>query len=101
MGENQIFVYVAIAAYLLLMMYIGISCTKANNNASEYYLGDRKMGPIITAMSAEASDMSAWLLMGIPGLALFCGTAEASWTIIGLAVGTYLNWLVVAKRLRV
>ena len=101
MGENQIFVYAAIAAYLLLMMYIGISCTKANNNASEYYLGDRKMGPIITAMSAEASDMSAWLLMGIPGLALFCGTAEASWTIIGLAVGTYLNWLIVAKRLRV
>ena len=101
MGENQIFVYIAIAAYLLLMMYIGISCTKANNNASEYYLGDRKMGPIITAMSAEASDMSAWLLMGIPGLALFCGIAEASWTIIGLAVGTYLNWLIVAKRLRV
>ncbi|MBQ8664224.1 MAG: sodium:proline symporter, partial [Mailhella sp.] len=101
MSENQIFVYAAIVAYLLLMMYIGISCTKANNNASEYYLGDRKMGPIITAMSAEASDMSAWLLMGIPGLALFCGIAEASWTIIGLAVGTYLNWLIVAKRLRV
>lgn len=51
-------------------------------------------------MSAEASDMSGWLLMGLPGLVYLCGIAEASWTAIGLAVGTYVNWLVLAKRLR-
>ena len=51
-------------------------------------------------MSAEASDMSSWLLMGLPGLAYLCGIAEPGWTAIGLAVGTYLNWLIVAKRLR-
>ena len=73
----------------------------ANNKTSEdFYLGGRKLGPIVTAMSTEASDMSAYLLMGVPGLALFCGVAEASWTAIGLSIGTWLNWLIVAKRLR-
>ena len=65
------------------------------------YLGGRKLGPIVIAMSTEASDMSSWLLMGVPGLAYFCGLADASWTVIGLALGTYLNWLIVAKRLRI
>lgn len=59
------------------------------------------MGPLVSAMSAEASDMSSWLLMGLPGVAYLSGAAEAGWTAIGLAVGTYLNWLIVAKRLRV
>ena len=58
------------------------------------------MGPIVTAMSAEASDMSSYLLMGLPGLAYLCGLPEVTWTCIGLAVGTYLNWLIVARRLR-
>ncbi len=100
-SDYQIFIYIAIGFYLLLMLYIGIICAKRNNNAHEYYLGGRQMGPIVTAMSAEASDMSSWLLMGLPGLALFSGIAEPAWTAIGLAIGTYLNWLIVARRLRV
>lgn len=59
-----------------------------------------KLGPLVTAMSAEASDMSSYLLMGLPGLALASGVAEVGWTVIGLAIGTYLNWLIVAKKLR-
>ena len=66
----------------------------------DFYLGGRKLGPFVTAMSAEASDMSSWLLMGLPGVAYLTGLAEASWTAIGLVVGTYLNWLIVAKRIR-
>lgn len=58
------------------------------------------MGPVVTAMSAEASDMSSYLLMGLPGLAYLCGLPEVTWTAIGLAIGTYLNWLIVARRLR-
>ena len=57
-------------------------------------------GPFVTAMSAEASDMSSWLLMGLPGVAYLCGLPEAVWTALGLAVGTYVNWLIVAKRIR-
>lgn len=70
------------------------------SSSHEFYLGGRKLGPIVTAMSAEASDMSSYLLMGLPGLAYLCGVAEVGWTAIGLAIGTYLNWLIVAKRLR-
>ena len=81
------------------MLLIGFKYS-TNNTSEDFYLGSRKLGPIVTAMSTEASDMSAYLLMGVPGLALFCGVAEASWTAIGLAAGTYLNWLIVAKRLR-
>ena len=65
-----------------------------------FYLGGRKLGPFVTAMSAEASDMSSWLLMGLPGLAYLTGVADAAWTAIGLAIGTYVNWLIVAKRIR-
>lgn len=91
---------IAIVIYLAMMVVIGIMCSKQNKNTDDFYLGGRKLGPLVTAMSAEASDMSAYLLMGIPGLALATGLPEAVWTAIGLAVGTYLNWLIVAKRLR-
>lgn len=73
---------------------------RANKNSEEYFLGGRSLGPWVTAMSAEASDMSGWLLMGLPGVAYWCGISDAAWTAIGLAVGTYLNWLIVSKRLR-
>ena len=86
--------------YLILMVGIGVIYSKKNNDVSDFYLGGRKLGPIVTAMSAEASDMSSWLLMGLPGVAYLSGCAEAGWTAIGLAIGTYLNWLIVAKRLR-
>lgn len=73
---------------------------KQNQTTDDFYLGGRTLGPLVTAMSAEASDMSSWLLMGLPGVAYLSGTADAAWTAIGLAIGTYVNWLVVAKRLR-
>lgn len=97
----------AILVYLGYMVYLGAKLSKKNKTSDDLYLGGRKLGPLVTAMSAEASDMSSWLLMGLPGLALVngltynAGFAEAVWTAIGLAVGTYLNWLLVAKRIRI
>lgn len=93
-------IVIAIVLYLAMMILIGWRCSKQNRNTDDFYLGGRKLGPFVTAMSAEASDMSGWLLMGLPGLALMTGLAEATWTAIGLAIGTYINWLIVAKRLR-
>lgn len=95
------FTWIAIAVYLLGMISVGIYFSKRTKSTSEYFLGGRKLGPFVTAMSAEASDMSSWLLMGLPGVALAGGLCEASWTAIGLAVGTYINFLLVAKRIRV
>ena len=65
--------------YLILMVGIGVLYSKKNNDVSDFYLGGRKLGPIVTAMSAEASDMSSWLLMGLPGVAYLSGCAEAGW----------------------
>ena len=98
MTGNIICILIAIVVYLVGMVAIGVYYSKGQSDAHEFYLGGRKLGPIVTALSTEASDMSAYLLMGVPGLAFFCGIAEASWTAIGLALGTYLNWLLVAKR---
>lgn len=100
-GTASTVILVTIGAYLLMMVIIGIVCSKKNDDVGDFYLGGRKLGPIVTAMSAEASDMSSYLIMGLPGLAYLCGAAEVSWTIIGLFAGTYLNWLLVAKRLRI
>lgn len=100
MTPAQICIMIAIVIYLAMMLIVGVSFSKKTKNVGDFYLGGRQLGPLVTAMSAEASDMSGWLLMGLPGLALLCGTAEPVWTAIGLAVGTYLNWLFVAKRLR-
>ena len=101
MTTSTTIVMIAIAVYLIGMLAIGAMYSKRNKTSSDFYLGGRKLGPIVIAMSTEASDMSSWLLMGVPGLAYFCGLADATWTVIGLALGTYLNWLIVAKRLRV
>ena len=100
MTSAQILILLAIAVYLLFMLWIGWICAKKNESVDDFYLGGRKLGPFVTAMSAEASDMSSWLLMGLPGVAYLTGLAEASWTAIGLVVGTYLNWLIVAARIR-
>ncbi|MBE6856257.1 MAG: sodium/proline symporter PutP [Ruminococcus sp.] len=100
MTSNQIAMLITILVYLAVMVGVGIWSSRKTKNVRDFYLGGRKLGPIVTAMSAEASDMSGWLLMGLPGVAYLTGLAEASWTAIGLAIGTYVNWLIVAKRLR-
>ena len=97
MTSAQICIMIAIIVYLIGMIYIGFRCSKKNNSTDDFYLGGRKLGPFVTAMSAEASDMSSWLLMGLPGVAYLTGISDAGWTAIGLAAGTYINWLIVAK----
>lgn len=101
MATTQILILASIIVYLIVTIAIGVWSSKKNETTEDFYLGGRKLGPIVTAMSAEASDMSSYLLMGVPGVAYVSGLADATWTIIGLAVGTYLNWLIVAKRLRI
>ncbi len=92
---------IAMVVYMLAVVVIGLYFAKrSNKNAESYFLGNRSLGPWVAAFSAEASDMSGWLLMGLPGLAYWTGLAEAGWTAIGLFIGTYLNWLIVSKRLR-
>ncbi len=100
MTSQNICILISIIAYLFLVLGIGIWFSKKNKTTDDFYLGGRKLGPFVTAMSAEASDMSSYLLMGVPGVALLTGVADASWTAIGLIIGTYLNWLFVAKKLR-
>ena len=101
MTSEQIMHLVAMAVYMAVVIAIGVIFAKrANQSSDDYFLGGRSLGPWVTAFSASASDMSGWLLMGLPGVAYWCGLADAAWTAIGLALGTYLNWLIVSKRLR-
>ena len=101
MDTNVIQILIAMAVYMAATIGIGLAFAKrANANSENYFIGGRSLGPWVAAMSAEASDMSGWLLMGLPGVAYWCGLADAAWTAIGLAVGTYLNWLLVSRRLR-
>ena len=100
MTVSNICILGTIAVYLVGMLIIGFRCARKNESSADFYLGGRKLGPLVTAMSAEASDMSSYLLMGLPGLAYLSGVADVGWTAIGLAVGTYLNWLFTALRLR-
>ena len=101
MTSAQIIIMGTIIAYLCFVIFTGVMIGRRSKKSAEgFYLGGRGMGPLVTAMSAEASDMSSWLLMGLPGVAYLSGVADAGWTAIGLAVGTYLNFLLVAKRLR-
>ena len=101
MNGQTIQILIAMVIYMAIVIAIGIVFAKrANKNSENYFLGGRSLGPWVTAMSAEASDMSGWLLMGLPGVAYWCGLADAAWTAIGLAIGTYFNWLIVSKRLR-
>lgn len=92
-------IILAFAVYLVFMMGIGVYFSKKSSNVSDYFLGGRQMGSWLTALSAQASDMSSWLLMGLPGAIYISGLGEA-WIAIGLGIGTYLNWRIVAKRLR-
>lgn len=102
MSSTQIQISIAMIAYISVVIGIGFFYAKKANESSEnFFLGGRSLGPWVTAMSAEASDMSGWLLMGLPGLAYWSGLSGAFWTAIGLGVGTYINWLLVARRLRI
>ena len=99
--DDKIQLLIAMVGYILIVIMIGVFFAKrSQQNSENYFLGGRSLGPWVAAMSAEASDMSGWLLMGLPGVAYWCGIADAAWTAIGLAVGTYVNWLIVSKRLR-
>lgn len=89
----------AFILYLAGMMCIGLYYSRQQKNLSSYILGDRKLGPWLTSMSAEASDMSGWMLMGLPGYAYLHGLS-AFWTGIGLIIGTWANWVLVSTRLR-
>lgn len=100
LSSSTIGILITMIVYLGGMLIIGFMLAKQNETVSDFYLGGRRLGPFVTAMSAEASDMSSYLLMGLPGLAYLSGTADVGWTAIGLAVGTYLNWLFVAKPIR-
>ena len=91
MNANTIGMLIIMIIYLGVMVLIGVLFSRKNNDTSDFYLGGRKLGPVVTAMSAEASDMSSWLLMGLPGVAYLSGCAEAGWTAIGLAIGTILT----------
>ncbi|MFC3527603.1 sodium/proline symporter PutP [Paracoccus mangrovi] len=93
-------VWISLAAYFLLMLAIGVyAWRKSTSNSEEYMLGGRSLSPSVAALSAGASDMSGWLLLGLPG-ALFVSGLSQSWIGIGLVVGAWLNWLIVAPRLR-
>ncbi|GAB2796944.1 sodium/proline symporter PutP [Halomonas shantousis] len=100
MVENNITIGITFAVYLLVMLGIGIVAYKRTTNLSDYILGGRSLGPWTSAISAGASDMSGWLLLGLPGAAYVSGVS-ASWIAVGLLAGTWLNWLIVARRLRI
>ncbi len=101
MFDDKFQIMLAMFIYMAAVIVIGlVYARRANASSENYFLGGRSLGPWVTAMSAEASDMSGWLLMGLPGVAYWCGLADAFWTAAGLAVGTYVNWLLVSKRLR-
>ena len=85
---------------MLVMMGIGVYYYRRTRNMSDYFLGNRKLGAWVTSMSAEASDMSGWMLMGLPGFAYVAGL-NAGWIALGLALGTWANWRFIAARLRI
>ncbi|HEY8464002.1 MAG TPA: sodium/proline symporter PutP [Bacillota bacterium] len=94
-------IIIAMCLYIVVVIGIGVYYAKrASESSNNFLIGGRKIGPWVTAMGAEASDMSGWLLMGLPGVAYWVGLSDAAWTAVGLLIGTYLNWVLVAKRLR-
>lgn len=100
--SDVIIMTIVLILYLVFLVGVGLYFYGRNKNNADYILGGRRLNIWLTSLSAQASDMSGWLLLGLPGLAYLSsiGAVEAIWTAIGLAFGTYLNWLIVAKRLR-
>lgn len=97
--SSVIAILIAFIAYLLFMIVIGAICMRRTKNTEDYFLGGRGLGGWVAALSAQASDMSGWLLMGLPGSIYALGTGQA-WIAIGLFLGTVANWLLISKRLR-
>lgn len=92
--------YFTFGLYFVVLLGLGILAWQRTQNLSDYILGGRRLGSGVTALSAGASDMSGWLLLGLPGAAYLSGL-EAGWIALGLLIGTWLNWMIVARRLRV
>ena len=103
MNSTQTSILIVFIIYIIFMVAIGFFFSRRKMSNADYVLGGRSLNPWVTAMSAQASDMSGWLLTGLPGLAFagIVGSKEAIFTAIGLLIGTLLNWLLVARRLRV
>lgn len=101
MSGETLQVFITMVTYMLVVIVIGFYFAKrANESSDNFFLGGRTIGPWVSALSAASSDMSGWLLMGLPGVAYWFGLSDAIWTAIGLAAGTIINWIWVAKRLR-
>lgn len=98
-GTNLVWVLSAFVVYLIGMILIGAAYMKKNNSSEDYFLGGRKIGGWVAALSAQASDMSGWLLMGLPGNVYALGTGQI-WIAVGLFIGTVCNWVFVSSRLR-
>ena len=99
MSTDSIIVLSAFIVYLLMMIIVGIVSMKKTNSTEDYFVGGRGLNSWVAALSAQASDMSGWLLMGLPGSIYALGTGQA-WVAIGLFLGTVANWLLISKRLR-
>ena len=98
--QINIEIVITFIAYSALMLFIGFYFFTKNKNTEDYFLGGRSLGPVVSALSAGASDMSGWLLLGLPGALYVSGFIE-SYIAIGLTIGAFLNWTFVAKRLRI
>lgn len=96
----MVWVLIAFAAYLLMMIIIGAIYSKRNTSSEDFFLGGRQLGGWVAALSAQASDMSGWLLMGLPGAIYLVGVGGDGWVAVGLLIGTILNWVLIASRLR-
>ena len=90
---------ITFVAYFILLLGVGLYFYRRNESIEEYLLGGRGMGAWVTALSAQASDMSGWLLMGLPG-AIYVGGLTNAWIAVGLFIGTALNWVLISRRLR-
>ena len=99
MVEQDGLITATFLVYMIAVLAIGVFAWRRTANLKDYILGGRRLGSWVTALSAQASDMSAWLLMGLPGYAYLAGL-EAGWLLLGLLAGTYLNWKYTAARLR-
>ena len=92
--------FITFFLYLAVILFIGIIAYRRTHNLGDYILGGRKLGPVVTALSVGASDMSGWLLLGLPGAIYLAGLSEI-WIGVGLLIGAYCNWFFVSRRLRV